>query len=73
MVASDDDDIDQDEESIHEPFKNGTFTDGEIKVSLKFPKFTVGSSLFSTFKWKISSTTNSQDFFYLFSKLTTQN
>ena len=26
--------MDQDEESIHEPFKNGTFTDGEIKVRL---------------------------------------
>ena len=73
MVASDDDDIDQDEESIHEPFKNGTFTDGEIKVSLKFQKSTVGSSLFSTFKWKISNTTNFRIFFLLFSKLASQN
>merc|ERR1712147_606048 len=31
-VASDDDELDQDEESVHEPFKNGTFTDGEIKA-----------------------------------------
>jgi len=33
-VASDDDELDQDEESLHEPFKNGTFTDGEIKAEM---------------------------------------